>query len=275
MGNCFKSQLKEAAQNSNLPHLGEITLEISALESIGDVQKQQGLSVRNTEPFTVYVEDPEDPNQYFALSPEDLSVPANRKKTYNFSSGNTNAIYFNNANFKVYISNKYTVNFFTTPSASGYPSVIILNVDDLEYSHIESISFRYVKLKGNLKSLGNITEAISIVLSGCSGLNGTVEGFVESAVAAGRVSANPFPFRAITTAGCNFGNRNNLGEQLIEWDYSSGRNKIVLYCGANNVTAETALTVYEQGATVEEITAWQAAGKTVTDVVSGTVYPPY
>ena len=117
-------------------------------------------------------------------------------------------------------------------------------------------------ISGNIESLGNLTSVTEFVLHKTN-VTGTVEGFVEGQVAAGRTScALPIHFHSLTSLAKFGGVKRETDPNIFNYISWESTSKIVVYVGTNS-GYNNATTVYAKGATSEEISAWQSAGKTV------------
>ena len=129
-------------------------------------------------------------------------------------------------------------------------------------------------ITGTMASLGKFYSCNSFNVIR-SHITGSIEDFVNAQIAAGRtevLASAPVYFNQITKWPFN-GNIYNISrDSLIEWNSNASR--IIVYTNGNGYTVNDHPYVYAYGASAQEIAAWQSVGKTVTDVVSGTVYPP-
>ena len=146
---------------------------------------------------------------------------------------------------------------------------------DLSYlsalANLEKLGIEGSSITGKIESIYPLTKLNLIELNNLIACT-SVEDFVSGQIQNGRTTeADGIKFRALLSR-LTFGGNNypNLLAQMLVWESAS---KITVYVG-NSYSKENATNIYAKGATPEEIAAWQASGKSVTDVVSGTVYPP-
>lgn len=141
------------------------------------------------------------------------------------------------------------------------------DVSESNLTRIETFVFDGSKIVGDIANLPPMNYLA--VLSINSDISGTVESFVAKQKQGRATLTNPISMSSLLNTISFGGNKyqENYAQYLL-WD----DHKIVVYAGSSDYTL--APRIYAKDATAQEIEAWQAAGKTVTDVVSGTVYPP-
>ena len=138
---------------------------------------------------------------------------------------------------------------------------------------LTALSFTNCGVEGNYESLGNLTQLTSLPVLTDTNIHGSFDEFVSRQVTAGRTTyaAGTSSVGSLLT-NCTFGGKTRTSGSDWTWPSWNGANKVVVYIGAGNY--QNCRTIFEKGATAEEIAAWNAAGKTVTDVLTDTVYPP-
>lgn len=151
-----------------------------------------------------------------------------------------------------------------------------------ELKNLYAIAATFCNLYGNIINFGNmkISQDSSFGNNtfldlGQTKINGTVESFVEKQVENGRTTTIPFRAFGLMSSEVTFGghgkedipNANINHQTWLEWDYSNGRRKIILYYSSTSSSVATQPNdcdyIYVQGATAAEISAWETAGKTV------------
>lgn len=288
MKNCLLTQFKGNANNDNLDIFDTFVVKATQLSTIEDASAQQGLRFYGLFSLTIKV----DGEGYFGTSVQDMDAQHYTEHTIDFSPGNNVALYFSNGTYNIYISSKYKLDelFSLNNTSTTYRSLFGFNIEKVSkyiplsnlnlnngncYGSIDAWSNipgnlqkiaialpNNQNVSGNIKSIGQFTSLIGFRFDG-TGVTGDVVDFVEKQVENGRLTpSSPLSTRAILTY-LTFAD-NSYSENFasyLDWDYSNGRSKIVVYC-RGNVTTST--NIYAKGATQAEISAWESAGKTVT-----------
>jgi hypothetical protein len=110
MGNCLVTKLKGVVDNPNLPKLGEMTLTATYYSGTID-WGNCCLELTNTQDCVISISG----DGYFVLDNfEDLDNPSARLTTYTLPANTRKGMFFSNGNYKVKISNKYTLTHFST-----------------------------------------------------------------------------------------------------------------------------------------------------------------
>lgn len=292
MANCLVTKLKESVQNDNLSILGALTMRVNAATSPTDNQRRLQLVVEENETVKItavggnFTKD--------GVSMNNLTI---------VNADGQVSLYFDNANFKAVIDNKYGIRGISTDPNS----ILSFDVSELVCPKVSQIALQSQLTKGNINDMnlpaliqtrftnsthitGNISafntcnSCTSLVLSDCSNISGNidsvgnltslatiaiegtnVEGTIEGFVA-GQVNAG----RTSTsnTIICNgFASHCTFGGVI-----RSGSNRSFLEWNgtskitlyAGNSTFANCNYIYAKGATAEEIAAWEGTGKTVT-----------
>lgn len=171
MKNCLKTKLKGVVNDNNLRKLGEWIIPVVKLGTVSYPSNQQSISVA----FNASVETPVlitvDGDGYFATSLEGLT-PEDGLTELLITDDSQKALYFANENYNIHISNKYLVTrFLINGQNASNRSIIVPNLDELEYSPLTQIRFNYVNGTLNLASLSKNTTMLNIegVASGITG----------------------------------------------------------------------------------------------------------
>lgn len=159
--------------------------------------------------------------------------------------------------------NSKVINFNNPAHSLGIDSDIEGNIGIFSNSTAcEKLLIRYNdKLNGNISLLGKLTNLKELQIDGCTAITGSVEDFVNFQIANGRTSLNVE--NAMNVHGIlgniPFGNqlRNTGNNQWLTWESAQ---KIIIYGGTSTSDYTK---VVAKGASQAEITAWEAAGKTV------------
>lgn len=260
MENCLKTQLKAVVNNDNLPIFGAVIIKINEIPS--GSSKSRTIVLKFTEDTKVKVKGSGYIQTSQALLDSDpkteLIIPANLPSY----------IQSTNIDMTLIVENKYNMSLIQFVN-TGNGNTCSINIDELQNSedlyYLEAIkSLCY----GNIKSLKstNITQ----LQVGDSQITGSIEDFVSVQYDAGRTSPNAPVFIGASLNVITFGsNTHNVIRAHLLWD---SKEKINIHYGDN--TFANCTTVLEKGYNATEIKVWTDAGKTVTDVVTGTVYPP-
>lgn len=261
---CLLTKLRGSASNVELPKLGAMNITITQNPSLsGGV-------------IDIYIK----PSETIKVSGY-CSTGSDSPDTYQtveIQSGQQ-TLHCKNIDQVIEIENKYALQRIE-PVTSANKYYIAINANDLEYTEqlevVDAIiSGRLAALNkstllrinasdspitGVLSDLSNAVELGRIDISKTN-IFGTIEDFVSGQVASGRNS----PSNPILSLGLLFQVKfggNNYGRSFdsfgLTWNMTS---KIIVGLGGRNESSWT--TVYAKGATSEEISAWQQAGKTV------------
>lgn len=310
MGNCLKIQLKAVVNNPDLPIYNAIVVDVKEVANpTADTQwvivQGEGVSIE------VPLEYPMTDSQHFANGTYKAIIRNKYAISGNLALGASSALDINQLNGCAGITsiegtaakrgNIKSLSLLTnltkatlkdSPELTGDISVFanmpnLTNVDisktgvqgDIAcFSTLTGITNLKLSLSpgitGNIESLGNLTQLTTIPVVHGTNIHGSFDEFVSRQVTAGRntYAAGIGGSVAGLLNNCTFGGKKRTSGNEWTWPSWDGANKVVVYVGANNY--QNCLTIYEKGATAEEIAAWNAAGKTVTDVLTDTVYPP-
>lgn len=230
MKDCLLTTLKGSINNDNLPLFDTIILPLKAFTDTDSANNHRislgFVSNGDGKGITIKV----DGDGYFVLDDfSHLSDPEYQLKSYTITSGH-NKVYFANVDCNVYIS-KYNLEYIWDYSKMTYTPV---DIKEFGYSNLTKFIYRT--------------------------LTGSIEDFVALQIEAGftvRNSSNPVETNALS-AGVTFGGETHAaGTGFLTWESES---KIIYYRGTSIADSTE---VYAKGATAEEITAWENAGKTV------------
>jgi hypothetical protein len=304
---CLVKKLNGILDNPNVPIYGELEIDAVQLSSIVNngqirisaifpVGEEYSIRVGGNGYFATTVEGLDTPETRMTVLPEGTK-----------GTGNVVWYYFKNDTYKVYIKSKYLLKgLFITNGGSKRNHLFHFNISSLEYcenlyqldvsgninvegdvstfaklKNFKNITAAYCNLYGNIINFGNmkISQNGSVSTTyldlGFTKINGTVESFVEKQVENGQTTTIPFRTYSLMSSEVTFGghgkedipNANNSRQTWLEWDYSNGRRKIILYYSSTsssiNIQPNECDYIYVQGATAAEISAWETAGKTV------------
>lgn len=287
MKNCLLTKCKGIVNNDSLVALGVLRIKVTQ-ETITNYDQQKlvvkGMGVKISTPGANNVATSIDGNGNL-VNPQESITLANDLMT---------TLWFSNGNYNIEIDSKYElVHLYCTMSNSLTP-IFKFDLSDLSYCKaLTSLapfkgtgSFEYIKdltnlntlyligpnFTGSIDDLGALTLLNNLQIYGGSSITGSIESFVAAQRSHERTETDTpincdylmcyIPFHGYTVS-------TTLRRINLSWTAT----KIIVYCGSQ-VGYQNATDIYEKGCTAEEIAAWQAAGKTVTDVVNGTVYPP-
>lgn len=218
---------------------------------------------------------------------KELTIPVSSTRTY---------VYVSNDNFQLLVTDKNSLTQIACTSGTGSKGTLV-KVDIEELKHVQGLTYIVLSFSGRGNGhFGNITgdaayldtvETINCSYSNigvdlsvigkapniknfsfyrsAANITGSVEEFVAEQVNLGRTSPNS----SIAVSGilgyAAFGGKihipNTTANEFLTWN---GVNKIIVYHGASTPAACTS--IYAKGATSSEISAWEAAGKTVVVV---------
>lgn len=290
MENCLTQKLKGICANTNLVKIGELIIHHSQVPNkigslrISKVDSGEKITISVPSGFTFSVDGGSDVNSY--------DIPANSIREYLFT--------FNSGNYDIHISNKYDLSIFGFEGNADVFKEATLKMSDIKYLQnittfncsnlgpgltgsvndvpdtvtLQVIQIGFNSIKGTLYEFGSRLKGdIGAIQTKGTLITGDVIDFVNAQIdKAGKTSvsvnnairwigiAAQFKFNDFTMIG-------DYGRLAYE-----NRNKIVV--GTDQLNFADCNTLYEKGYSAEEIKEWTDAGKTVTDVVSGTVYPP-
>ena len=293
MRNCLVTQLKGDTQNDNLPIFGELVLQAKKI-TIPDGKVLQGenvmLQFNQTDYLTVSV----DGDGYFATSFDGLDDPSQRMTSFTYNPGTETSIttlFFKNDNYNVHFSNKYAIHLIWTycdRSNNKHPETLLdMDLAKLEYmTSLKRLILNYsgAKTHGNILSLASCPNIVDFMMANCPRIEGNitsianklklsslfiyltaitgsiedvVTGQIEQGVVTGTISARGLASQL--TFGGSIQTSDYDSGAVLYWNTAS---KIYFGLG-NSANINSCTTIYAKGATAEEISAWENAGKTV------------
>lgn len=277
---CLVTRLKAAIQNDDLPLFDTVKFEVISDTSTQANNWRIGLSVHDAEEGIVVKVDG---NGYFTNAYADLSDETKRMTQTTISSTAFKNLYFAPGPYNVYVSNAHNIkdisiegvnkscikldltelrncnNLLSLRASQGRVSGAISNVP----STMNDLMFRLcTDVYGNIKDIAYRCIFSERLWIQNSGITGRVEDLVAGQVSQGvdtytsRLFGN---FGSIRTGtNLTFGGTTPTVEfHYFSW---SGTSRII---AADVTPIENATTIYAKGATSEEISAWETAGKTV------------
>lgn len=272
MENCLVKKLKAVVDNPNLPILGEEILihVVKDAVTITDGEKQQSFKVQGSRPFKVKVVGDGYISDNFA------TLETDRFTSVDIAADTLTTIYVADKTFDIAVTEADSLQTLDVRgnAKSSALGICYANLEECgTLSSLSGLNLSYTKTVGDLADISGRVNLVYLTLIGTL-VEGTIESFVSGQVDAGVTSRTDGSFVAsqLLNGRTTFGimtAKQSLNPCVLQWN---GKTKIFLFIGDNNINNCTV--VYAKGATAEEISAWQAAGKTVTDVDTGTVYPP-
>lgn len=281
---CLVTRLKAAIQNDDLPLFDTVKFEVISSTSTKATNWKIGFAVHDAEEGIVVKVDG---NGYFATAYADLSDETKRMTQTTISSATTIIyLYFASGPYNVYVSNAHNIKDISIEGANESAiSCIKLDLTELRNSNnllqlrasqgrvsgaisnvpstMNDLMLRYCQdVYGNINDIAYKCIFSERLWIHYSGITGRVEDLV-----AGQVSQG-----VDTYTSRKFGNFGSIrtGKNLtfggttptVEFHYFSwsGTSRII---AADVTPIENATTIYAKGATSSEISAWEAAGKTV------------
>ena len=278
MKNCIKTVYPFSVENGNAPILGRLIL-----HHYSGVNNESRLLVQG-KGVLVSVSEP----NYFTVSAD-----TEHKTSYELTSDSVTEITFSTGEYDIVIDNKYNLTLLGTNSSGVKTDAVGMNINDAEFLvNLKGLRFVFtngysygsIEKLGRLINLGFPGSQFNILGFSSKNIVGTIEGFVAGQVKNGRTNTGDFPIKTyIHDSSSNDKPEVTFGNKLITtyinanaWITWESTSKISIYAGTS---VEASTEVYVRGYSASEITSNQASGevwegKTVTDVVSGTVYPP-
>ena len=158
-----------------------------------------------------------------------------------------------------------------TANANVYVAFCQFSDDEPNISNLPKGAKYYYTQESNI--VGNTADIAELGVMDTLDIQNDVTGSIEELVAAYQAkSLDNKSINTVIPTSLSFGTGSNkiTMNYYLQGNISWNGSMISLICSrAPNNTK-----VYEKNATNEQITTWQAAGKTVTDVDTGTIYPP-
>lgn len=148
MGNCLKSQLKEAVQNDSLRKLGKIILHI--VEDTVTDPDQQKLIVKGSKAFSINVVGGE------ARIADSLQKLQNNEFSNHYdypNDGYGKEIYLKNGTYDIEFSDKYSLIWFKTTPGSSRVSIIKFDASEFDNSGLETLEINGASIIGDLNIL--------------------------------------------------------------------------------------------------------------------------
>lgn len=148
MGNCLKSQLKEAVQNDSLRKLGKIILHI--VEDTVTDPDQQKLIVKGSKAFSINVVGGN------ACIADSLQKLQNNEFSNHYdypNDGYGKEIYFKNGTYDIEFSDKYSLIWFKTTPGGSRVSIIKFDASEFDYSGLETFEINGASIIGDLNIL--------------------------------------------------------------------------------------------------------------------------
>lgn len=271
MSNCLVIGLPASVNAANLPILGTIVVEKPAT----DVKKTINFTPKNGATISVKVVSGQGKIGNNATEElTELTITGN---------GSQKSFYCSTDAMTLHISQKYDILKFGDTGATMTGVPIVFNLDDfsgctdmqvIRLSNVSSVpngkgSIKslhglsnltylglrgYTNIEGNVNDFGSLTSLVEIDLTG---FNITIEDFVAVQIAGGRDSVSSSSPINFWYTPVWFGGTKMPASLSLIWESAS---KITMF---NEGSLESATIIYAKGATSEEISAWQQAGKTV------------
>jgi hypothetical protein len=158
--NCLVTKLKGVVDNDNLQKLGELMMKV--INNPSAVDGDTDITINVLSPCELYVSD----GGAFADSPANVISNPQTRTTIQPSMNGTH-LYFKNANYNVYISNKYNI---TQLSISGVPSrssIFNFSLTDVKYSiSMFDLTVSNSNVNGDLSDILTLTNLSAFGPSG-------------------------------------------------------------------------------------------------------------
>lgn len=289
---CLVTRLKAAIQNDDLPLFDTVRLNAVTKTSTARTSNfRLGITIESDSEVTVRV----DGDGYFANTFAELSDETKRMTSVKISSTTKN-LYFKNGTYNVYLQEAHNLRSINIEgySSSGDGSLFHLNLAELvnapgltmlrasqstTYGSISYLPSTINDLMVN-KSYGEITGDITAIANKCilsnrlwiegTGISGSIEGLVAGQVSQGVEEYTSYKYDGGNLSSTLLAKTLTIGgiSPVVNISYVSwsGNNRIIC---ADNVELNSATTIYAKGATSSEISAWEAAGKTVVVIDDG------
>lgn len=276
---CLVTRLKAAIQNDNLPLFNTIKLTAHSITSNVELLSRLRISTYGGDGVTIKV----DGDGYFATSYANLSDETKRLTETTVTSTSSTGVdfFFKKGEYNVLLYNANNIKkiMINGQTASGY--VTVLQADLSEFKNNPGINQLDLNLSSATGSINDLPSTIHILyLSNTpnvignldelarrctftnifitnTGIIGSVENFVAGQISQG-VTESTISQRGFGTR-LTFGGivRNIEDSKCLSW---TGTDKIII---GDDTTVEASTSIWVKGATSEEISAWEAAGKTV------------
>lgn len=228
MENCLKTQLKESVNNDNLNYLGYVTFNLKALDNATETQsKMLFYNVTKIEAIN---------GGYFVDSFSDVNDSTKYKTSFESQEPVANkTIYLVNANGRLKVKSDITglvLNGISEPTAH----IANLDIEQLAYCNLSRIRIPFSTFRGNIRSLGNISELIGASMFDIhdTQITGSVEEYVSKAVDNGNtIISTPYNINGLLSL-CTFGGKKQLvaGQVFsIQWN---GKNIIAVHQTSGN-----------------------------------------
>lgn len=278
---CLVTRLKAAIQNDGLPLFD--TIKLQATERSSSNTQTFKLGVRTYEDgITIRV----DGDGYFANAFADLSDETKRMtETTVIQQNSTRSFYFKSGVYNVYIQNAHNLrlisiegqlrtnlNFFRLDltelknnpgikTLQANQSNIYGNIGDIPSTVTDLMILDSPAVYGNIRDMATKSVFVRVWLGGTL-VTGSIEDFVAGQVSQGAEEYTSYLIGKFSST--LFGKNLTIGGTSPSVDICylswSGTNRII---AADKTPIDDATTIYAKGATSEEISAWETAGKTV------------
>lgn len=282
MTKCLVTRLKAAIQNDDLPLFNTIKLTTHSISPNAELLARLRISTHGGDGVTIKV----DGDGYFATSYANLSDETKRltETTVTTTSSTGVNFFFKKGAYNLYLYNASNIKKIMINGQSSSGLVTVLQVDLSEFKNnpgIMQLDLNQASAAGSINDLpstisilyllntpnvtGNLDElarkcVFTNIFIGNTSITGSVENFVAGQVSQGvtelTISQRGFGTR-LTFGGIV---RNIENDRCLSWN---GTDKIII---GNDTTVEASTSIWVKGATSEEISAWEAAGKTVVVV---------
>lgn len=159
MGNCLKTQLKDAVVNQSLQRINEF--KFTVLRQSENPRLMLEIRGINSLPIRCTNEG------YFATTEEGLLNPESRLTSYTVPANTTQVLYFSNTNYYVFIDNKFDIRTLNIQTVNGSLANNI-ELDIIEYKYLVDLEKISVpsSCKGDMSFLSNFVNLQVINLYG-------------------------------------------------------------------------------------------------------------
>lgn len=278
MTKCLVTRLKAAIQNDDLPLFNTIKLTTHSITPNVELLAQLRISTYGGDGVTIKV----DGDGYFATSYANLSDETKRLTETTVTSTSSTGVdfFFKKGVYNVYLYNASNIKKIRINGQTSTGKVTVLQLDLSEFKNnpgIQQLDLNQASATGSINDLpstisilylsntptiGNLDElarrcVITNIFIANTSITGSVENFVAGQVSQG-VTELTILQRGFGTR-LTFGGivRNIENDKCLSW---TGTDKIII---GNDATVEASTSIWVKGATAEEISAWEQAGKTV------------
>lgn len=158
--NCLVTKLKDTVENSNLPVLNTLIIDVKS--NAGYSSNMSSIMFKASEALVIKTTG----SGYFATTFAGLDDPSERLTELTVNANTNQRLYFYNGNYQIYVNNKYTLTELTFYNSAGHASqVFSFDLEDIEYSRGITSIRTYGTAKGDISKLSKMTDLVILNLT--------------------------------------------------------------------------------------------------------------